>query len=152
MRPTRSCCTVRGVCSARTAWHFEKLLLCVRSSDNFTAKGSVVAQHVVIPCTPHVACTTQKIILLRISLPSLGRDTPLQGHSGPGTLWGWAVQGDWGWALQGDSGAGTLWGWALRLGTPGRHSRWALRTLQGHSRVGHSRDTLGLGTPGMSEE
>ena len=61
---------------------------------------------------------------------------------GPGTLGletlGWALLETvglgplgrlWGWA-------GVVWGWAL----------------QGHSRVGHSRDTLGLGAPGMSEE
>ena len=58
------------------------------------------------------------------------------------------------WALQAKSGVGpgTLWGWTLQaksgLGTPGALWGWA---LQAHSGVGRS-GTLGLGTPGMSEE
>ena len=42
---------------------------------------------------------------------------------------------------------GTLWNWALQGDSGVGHSREIL-----HSRVGHSRDTLVLGTPGMSEE
>ena len=50
----------------------------------------------------------------------------------PGSRWGWALQADCGVRHSRETlGLGTLWGWA------------------GHSRVGHSRETLaGLGTPG----
>ena len=81
-----------------------------------------------------------KNILLRTSPPSLGRDTTL-GLGTPGTS-GVGHQ-----TLRlGTSGNS---GDTLELGTPGRLWDWA---LQGHSRVGYSRDRLGLGTPGMIEE
>ena len=51
------------------------------------------------------------------------------------------VEHSWGWALQGDSAVGHSRE-TLGLGTPGRG--WA---LQGDSGVGHSRESLGLGTP-----
>ena len=100
------------------------------------------------------------MILLRTSPPSLGRDT--LGLGTPGTLWGWALQGDSG---VGHSSKVGHFRNTLGLGTPrvwhstkngAGHWSWALQgdwARRGHSGVGHSRDSgvgdsrqnLGLG-------
>ena len=106
----------------------------------------------------------------------LGPGTPgrraLRGHSGFGTpvgsrnTLGLGTPWVWAWALQRDSGAGhsgdmvrlSPCGNTLGLGDPASDpaTLWVGRALglgnAGTPRVGHSRDTLGLGTPGMMSE
>ena len=58
-------------------------------------------------------------------------------------IWIWALQGVSGWALQGVSGVAPGRGWALRSLWVGLQESLAFG-------VGHSRESLGLGTPGVS--
>ena len=112
-----------------------------------------------------------EILWVGHSRDTLGLGTPAtQGHSGvghsmetlglgtSGTVWCWALQ--WGWALRGLGHSRAIQGlrgqlnkldWALQKDS-GEHSGHILElstwALQGNSKVGHSRETLGLGTPG----
>ena len=74
----------------------------------------------------------------------VGHSRDTLGLGTPGTLWGWGLQGTPGILWAGRGTPGTRW-----VGTLGDALGWA---PQGHSGIGDSRDTLGLGTPGMSEE